>query len=41
MNKYDIVALIIVGAVIAGLIVGLIALANAVADFVDKTKGSD
>lgn len=41
MNKYDIIALIITGAVIAGLIVGLVVFAKTVSDFVDKTKGSD
>ena len=41
MNKYDIIALIITGAVVAGLIVGLIVFARAVSDFADKTKGSD
>lgn len=41
MNKYDIAALIITGAVVVGLIAGLIAFAKTVSDFVDKTKGSD
>ena len=41
MNKYDIIALIITGAVVAGLIVGLVVFARAVSDFADKTRGSD
>ena len=41
MNKYDIIALVIVGVVVIGLIVGGAALANTIADFVDKTKSSD
>ena len=41
MNKYDIIALVIVGVVVIGLVVGGAALANTIADFADKTKGSD
>lgn len=41
MNKYDILAIVIAGVVVIGLIVGVAALANTISDFVDKTKSSD
>jgi len=41
MNRYDIAAIVIVGVVVIGLMVGLFAFAMALSDFADKTNGSD